>query len=146
MQAELRTAFALFDIDGSGKIDADEMRQVVRSLGAKPSDAARILAEADTDGDGCISFEEFTSLVRPIYDQSGVALRQAFELFDEDGSGYIERAELSLMLRKLGFGWQGGHVFASADSDGDDRVSFEEFVALFGKAAAEEAAALQDKK
>lgn len=53
-----------------------------------------------------------------------MALRQAFELFDADGSGYIDRSELSLMLRKLGFGWQGAHVFEAADADGDGKVSF----------------------
>ena len=58
VQAELRTAFALFDLDRSGHIDANEMRQAVRSLGAKPAEAERLLAAADTDGDGRISFEE----------------------------------------------------------------------------------------
>ena len=117
------------------------MRQVVRSLGAKESDAARLLAEADADGDGLISFDEFAALVRPIYDESCTALKHAFEMFDTDGSGYIDRSELSVMLRKLGFGWQGAHVFSAADADGDGKVDFAEFVAIFGKKASAAAAA-----
>ena len=141
VKAELHTAFKLFDLDGSGKIELPEVRHLVRSLGAQPEAAARILQRADSDGDGTIDFDEFTALVRPLYDESSSALRRAFELFDADGSGYIDRSELSKMLRKLGFAWQGAHVFESADTDGDGRVSFSEFVALFGRAAAEKAPA-----
>lgn len=136
IQEELRKTFNLFDIDGDGSIDAEEMKQVVRSLGAKESDAQRILEEADTDGDGSISFDEFCCLVQPLYDNSGAALREAFDMFDADGSGYIDREELSLMLRKLGFEWQGSSVFAAADTDGDGKVSYEEFLAVFGKVEA----------
>ena len=133
-QAELREAFDLFDLDGSGKIDAEEMRQIVRSLGARESDALRILGDADTDGDGQISFDEFTSLVLPLYQNSTAALRHAFDMFDADSSGFIDRGELGVMLRKLGFEWQGTHVFEAADIDGDGKVSFDEFLALYASA------------
>ena len=36
---EFREAFELFDLDGSGNIDARELGTVLRSLGANPSDA-----------------------------------------------------------------------------------------------------------
>ena len=63
--------------------------------------------------------------------------RAAFDAFDLDGSGGIDRGELSAnMLHKLGFAWQGAHVFDSADTDGDGKVDFDEFVACFGPAAA----------
>ena len=61
------------------------------------------------------------------------ALRAAFDMFDADQSGYIDRQELSVMLRKLGFEWQGAHVFEAADTNQDGKVSFAEFLALFGK-------------
>ena len=137
VQAELRTAFELFDLDGNGKIDREEVHQVVRSLGAQEADAARILEEADTDGDGDISFSEFCVLVEPIYRDTQATLRRIFNFFDMDGNGYIDRAELSVVLRKLGFGWQGTHVFEAVDADGDGRVGFPEFMALFGKAASQ---------
>ena len=39
------------------------------------------------------------------------------------------------MLRKLGFEWQGAHVFEAADTNNDGKVDFEEFLAVFGDAA-----------
>ena len=66
-----------------------------------------------------------------MYTASGVALKAAFDYFDADSSGFIDRSELSVMLRKLGFGWQGGGVFTAADTNRDGRVSFDEFLALF---------------
>jgi len=133
---ELRASFALFDLNGDGRIDGDEMRQAVRSLGGGMEDE-EALGMADTDGDGLISFEEYVSRTRGLYDDSGLALRAAFDLFDKDGSGDIDRSELSVMLRKLGFEWQGAHVFEAADTNGDGKVSFGEFVSLFGKVARE---------
>ena len=62
-----------------------------------------------------------------------MCLKAAFEQFDADKSGYIDREELSLMLRKLGFEWQGASVFASADANNDGKVSYDEFLAVFGK-------------
>jgi len=112
----------------------------MRNLGASEADAARTMHRADTDGDGSVSFDEFKALAAPVYAASGAALRSAFDYFDADSSGYIDRSELSLMLRKLGFGWQGGGVFAAADADHDGRVSFDEFIALFADRAAAPAA------
>jgi calcium-dependent protein kinase len=62
----LRTAFRLFDTDGSGRIDRSEFAQMLCKLGlpvgSKPEDMERIFASADADGDGEISFAEFYAL------------------------------------------------------------------------------------
>lgn len=60
-QAEILEAFKVFDKDGSGKISAAELRQVMHNLGEKLSDGEveEMIREADTDGDGvclCFSF------------------------------------------------------------------------------------------
>ena len=63
--AELREAFDIFDTDGSGTMDADELEMAVNGLGYSPSAAELqlMLSEADTDNSGEIDFEEFVVAV-----------------------------------------------------------------------------------
>jgi len=61
---ELELAFKVFDTDGSGVITRDELRDKLTTLGEKLSEeeVEELLAEADTDNSGTISFEEFKAL------------------------------------------------------------------------------------
>jgi hypothetical protein len=52
-------AFQLFDADGSGYIDVDEMKSALIQLGRDPDDAEEMIAHADQDNDGHINFDEF---------------------------------------------------------------------------------------
>ena len=57
----------MFDKDGSGNIDRDELRAVMIECGVVPGneeELAQLVDAADTDGDGQISFSEFTAIVR----------------------------------------------------------------------------------
>ena len=58
-EAEIRDAFEVFDKDGNGFISAQELRQVMASLGEKLSEEEldEMMREADVDGDGQINFE-----------------------------------------------------------------------------------------
>ena len=57
----LRDAFNVFDRDGNGVIDIDELRHMMVALGENLSEeeVRATLTEADADGDGVINFEEF---------------------------------------------------------------------------------------
>ena len=60
----LMIAFEMFDVDGSGTITADEIRNVLEN-GQLTEDNAwkELLLEADTNGDGCIDFKEFAAMM-----------------------------------------------------------------------------------
>ena len=56
IEAELKSAFAVFDKDGSGTISADEIAKVMKSFGENLTDEELqiMLKEVDTDGNGSI--------------------------------------------------------------------------------------------
>jgi serine/threonine-protein phosphatase 2B regulatory subunit len=57
----------VFDLDGSGSIDADELRKIVKATNmASEKQLTRkvewLMKQCDTDGDGMISYDEFVNL------------------------------------------------------------------------------------
>ena len=58
-------------------------------------------------------------------------IKEAFELFDTDGSGTIDAKELNVAMRALGFEMteeQIDHMIADVDKDGSGAIDFDEFV------------------
>ena len=71
----LRTAFNMFDIDNSGKIDNDEVIQLLQGddlMNLVSKDAIKAaMAEIDKNGDGEIDFEEFTLMMQRATERHG---------------------------------------------------------------------------
>jgi len=60
------SAFRTFDIDGNGKINKQELKNIMESNANQVLDEAKLKAlitEADKDGDGLIDFEEFMAMM-----------------------------------------------------------------------------------
>ncbi|KAI3516619.1 hypothetical protein L1887_15541 [Cichorium endivia] len=57
----LKDAFSVFDIDKNGSITAEELQNVLGSLGEESTigECRKMIAGVDQDGDGMISFDEF---------------------------------------------------------------------------------------
>ena len=62
---EIREAFTLFDTDGSGTIDARELKAAMRALGfqVKKSEIRKRIAEIDKDESGTIDLDEFNEMM-----------------------------------------------------------------------------------
>ncbi|KAJ8899436.1 hypothetical protein K2173_018410 [Erythroxylum novogranatense] len=62
---ELKEAFKVFDRNQDGFISANELRQVMIDLGERLTDdeAEQMIREADLDGDGLVSYEEFARMM-----------------------------------------------------------------------------------
>ncbi len=63
---QIKEAFNRYDADGSGAMDAEEMALAMKGLGFgdKPrEEIEKIIAEADEDRDGVVSFEEFKKVM-----------------------------------------------------------------------------------
>ena len=63
---EIKEAFDLFDTDGSGAIDAKELKVAMRALGFEPKteEAKKMMGEADREGTGKIEYKDFLEMMQ----------------------------------------------------------------------------------
>ena len=66
-QKNLEMAFQTFDKDSSGKISTDEIMQLFNNKDIDKSVFEKIVKEADENGDGEISYEEFKNLMTKFF-------------------------------------------------------------------------------
>ncbi|XP_015354325.1 calmodulin-like [Marmota marmota marmota] len=108
------------------------------SLGQNPIEAELqdMINEVDADGIGTIDFPEFilTMMARKMKDaDSEEEIREALRVFDKDGNGCINAAELCYVMTNLGEKLTDEEVdemIGEADIDGDCQVNYEEFVQM----------------
>ena len=62
---EIKEAFDLFDTDGSGSIDAKELKVAMRALGFEPKkeEIKKMIADADKGQGGVIDFSDFLDMM-----------------------------------------------------------------------------------
>ena len=62
---EIKEAFDLFDTDGSGRIDAKELKVAMRALGFEPrkEEIKRMIADVDKERTRTIEFHDFLDLM-----------------------------------------------------------------------------------
>ena len=62
----LRPIFAKFDSDESGTVSVSELGKIttLMKLSLSPAELSKLVADADTDGSGDVSFDEFATLIR----------------------------------------------------------------------------------
>ena len=65
----MREVFRLVDKDSDGLISAEEVKHVVKILGKNLSDIeiAKMMKEADNDGDGQINYDEFDKFIAKLF-------------------------------------------------------------------------------
>lgn len=65
LEEEMKLVFKLFDRDGNGKIGHSELKSLMIGIGEKISDdeIRDMILEADKDGDGFISYQEFKDII-----------------------------------------------------------------------------------
>uniref|UniRef100_A0A7S0RDU7 non-specific serine/threonine protein kinase n=1 Tax=Pyramimonas obovata TaxID=1411642 RepID=A0A7S0RDU7_9CHLO len=130
----LRALFVTFDEDKSGAITVEEMRTGLKTMGSQLSEKEleEIMANADIDGDGQISYEEFiASTMHMSKLNTEENLWHAFQTFDTDDSGFITPDELRDALERHHMNVDSmDEILRDVDQDGDGRIDYNEFVAL----------------
>merc|ERR1711861_47511 len=137
---EIREAFDLFDTDGSGAIDAKELKVAMRALGFEPKkdEIRKMISDIDKDGDGTIDFDEFMMMMtaKMAEKDSREEIIKAFRLFDDDQTGKITFKNLKRVAKELGENMTDEELqemIDEADRDGDGEVNEEEFLRIMKK-------------
>ncbi len=104
-EEEIKTAFNMFDKDGSGNIDLHEMREAMKALSVHLSkdEVKQMMASVDTDGNGFVDYDEFRTLIKGHIKNRNKEeeLRRAFRIYDEDDTGLIEFQDLRRVANEL---------------------------------------------
>ncbi|GMH24012.1 hypothetical protein Nepgr_025855 [Nepenthes gracilis] len=140
--ADLRDQFDAIDVDKSGTISLEEMRQALaKDLPWRLKDyrVVEIVQAIDSNTDGLVDFTEFVAAAIHVYqleEHDNEKWRQvsqaAFDKFDVDKDGFITPEEL-----KLHTGLKGSvePLLEEADVDRDGKISLAEFRRLLRTAS-----------
>ena len=134
----LKICFNMFDFKDQGFLSADDLDDILRGMGFRPSkeELDGILAEIDEDGSGEIEFGEFCQLCAkflvedPDIETMKRELKDAFRIYDKNGEGFITmdtlRGLISELLAPLTDEELDG-IIAELDEDGSGTMDFDEF-------------------
>lgn len=135
--AALRDQFNIIDVDKSGTITLEEIRQALskdRPWILKESRILEILQAMDTNRDGLVDFQEFVAATLHVHQLEEydtvkwqMRSRDAFDKFDFDKDGYITAEEL-----RMHTGIKGSiePLLEEADIDMDGKINLIEFQKL----------------
>eukprot|EP00656_Telonema_subtile_P046055 TRINITY_DN5237_c0_g1_i1.p2 TRINITY_DN5237_c0_g1~~TRINITY_DN5237_c0_g1_i1.p2 ORF type:complete len:155 (-),score=75.85 TRINITY_DN5237_c0_g1_i1:216-680(-) len=136
-KAEITEAFALFDTDGSGAIDAKELKVAMQALGFEPSndEIAKMMADIDVDGNATVELEEFIDMLEgKMSDKDPVEeIKKAFKLYDDDSTGKITFKNMCRVAKELGENLSDADiqdVIDECDRDGDGGINEGEFMRI----------------
>ena len=132
---ELKEAFDGIDKNGDGTVSTSELGTLTKSMGMDLDDAEleALIKKSDLNGDGTLAFSEICTLVaREIENRKKQAKYiEEFKSFDKDGNGFINRAELRQVVKKLKKKCteeQIDDLIRRVDQDGDGNINYKEFV------------------
>jgi len=140
-QEEIKEAFQLFDKDQDGKITGEELGTVMRALGQNPTQAQIKEIVGQISRNGFIDLQSFLGMMkkRMKSNDGEDQIKEAFKVFDRNGSGFIEVAELKHVLTTLGEKLsvqEVDGVMKEADSDGDGKINLQDFLRVMKSAKA----------
>ena len=137
----LKLCFNLFDTKKQEFLDADDLEDILRVFGFRPSkeELQEILEEIDEDGSGEIEFGEFCQLCakflveEPDEETMKAELKDAFRMYDKEGNGFISTGQIREILKEVDPNIKDEElddVIDEIDEDGSGNLDFEAFCRL----------------
>ena len=147
----IQKEFAGLDKDGDGDVTVEELRSILQAMRLKLKitdfQINKVISQLDKDGDGTIDTKELMDAIKK-FDTDGViykalhyrsTIRQDFQKYDEDGSGFISKDELVAIIKDpTGIDIPPKHIerlMKDSDENDDNQINYEEFVALMSKSS-----------
>uniref|UniRef100_A0A7S0XG97 EF-hand domain-containing protein n=1 Tax=Mantoniella antarctica TaxID=81844 RepID=A0A7S0XG97_9CHLO len=131
-----REAFNKFDKDGSGTIDASELKATLNAMGQNPTEEEifQMISQVDDDNSGEIEFAEFLKVIE---NQKASAAKandetDTIEAFvalggQTDKTGAISVEKLRAVVKDFGLTIDIEKLIRETDSDGSGQVDYMEF-------------------
>jgi Ca2+-binding EF-hand superfamily protein len=137
----LKICFNMFDFKDQGFLSADDLDDILRGMGFRPSkeELKEILEESDEDGSGEIEFEEFCQLCakflieEPDEETMKHELKEAFRVYDKEANGFITTDTLREIISELDTRLTSEDldgIIEEIDEDGSGTMDFDEFCAM----------------
>ena len=133
----LESAFAEFDLDGSGCISHEELRDLLRSLGHNPTEhqVNQVMGQSDLDRSGALNKKEFLRFMAIHFSYCDIAtdLRPVFDLIRGGEKGKVTVAQIKNTMLKVSSSLPLHKDEEDELFDGysdEDELDFEDFVFL----------------
>ncbi|XP_048729906.1 uncharacterized protein LOC125647259 [Ostrea edulis] len=134
-QSEILTSFDAIDINKDGSITKAEMREAASMTGMNPTDKEvdDWWAEADANGDGVISLQEYVNLMSDKFvavDIEQERMRTAFQVIDKNGDGKISLQEFRavMLFNDMFTKDETDQLFRKIDSGGKGYIDYNDFI------------------
>eukprot|EP01059_Diplonema_ambulator_P000999 TRINITY_DN10771_c0_g1_i1.p1 TRINITY_DN10771_c0_g1~~TRINITY_DN10771_c0_g1_i1.p1 ORF type:complete len:148 (+),score=67.48 TRINITY_DN10771_c0_g1_i1:50-493(+) len=131
---QIKEAFNLFDADGSGAIDLEELGLAMKGLGfdVPTKELDEMVRAIDKDSNSLIEFDEFSKMVneKMMTRDSPEEILKAFKLFDLDNTGFVSVQNMIDITNMLGESTAEDvlkEFITEADLDNDGRLSLQEW-------------------
>merc|ERR1712087_978283 len=134
----LKVCFDLFDTKKQDYLSADELGEIMRAMGFRPTEEELVdlVNEIDEDGSGQIEFAEFCQLCAtflvedPDIETMKKELKDAFRIYDKEGQGFITTETLRGLIGELLAPLTDEELegtIEELDEDGSGSMDFDEF-------------------
>ena len=124
-------AFQQFDKSQDGFINAEELGQLLRTLGENPTEQelTDLICEADKDGSGQVDLVEFIWLMNTREKRARCAdeMKLAFKMFDVDNDGLVTASDFRRVIESMGESFTNREIdmmITKGDEDKDGMLAY----------------------